>query len=293
MTVRRLLPQVQKRMVGPFTFFDHMGPLEAQSGQNIDVRPHPHIGLSTLTYLFDGRIVHRDSLGSHAVIVPGEVNWMTAGRGISHSERSHADDRGRVRRLHGLQFWIALPDELEECEPSFQHYASADVPFRETDNLKIVLAAGEGFGLKSNVKVSSPLILAHCEAGNAAGELEVHLPGFEFAVYVASGGVEADEQKIGGYQLAYFSADSRVRLKFQPKSVFMIFGGPPFPTARHIWWNLVSSSKGEDRGRETPLDGRKIPDGSRRDGVHSRAGMIVSRLHASKMIELDARIEQR
>jgi redox-sensitive bicupin YhaK (pirin superfamily) len=243
MTVRRLLPQAAKRMVGPFTFFDHMGPLETAPGANTDVRPHPHIGLSTLTYLFDGRIVHRDSLGSHAVIVPGEVNWMTAGRGISHSERAHEDDRGKPRRLHGLQFWIALPDELEDCEPDFQHYGSNDVPARETANLKVVMAAGEGFGLKSNVRTSSPLILAHFESKAIGGEVDIDLPGVEYGVYVVSGGVSAGSQKIAPFQLGFFPAGSRIKARFEPKTVFMVFGGPPFPSPRHIWWNLVSSSK--------------------------------------------------
>lgn len=242
MMVRRLLPQVDRRMIGPFAFFDHMGPFTAEPGQNTDVRPHPHIGLSTLTYLFDGRMVHRDSLGSVATILPGEVNWMTAGRGISHSERAHDEDRDKSRLLHGLQFWIALPDETEDCEPNFQHYGHKDVPSRTDKNMTLTMAAGEGFDLRSNVQTSSPLILATVK-GRHAGVISIDFPEFEVGIYVVEGSVACGDQKVNAHQLFFLPKGTKAVTRFSSDVIFMIFGGVPFATPRHIWWNLVSSSK--------------------------------------------------
>ena len=178
MTVMRLLPQAKKRMIGPFAFFDHMGPVDIKAGQNIDVRPHPHIGLSTLTYLLEGRMVHRDSLGTEVTIVPGDVNWMTAGRGISHSERAHKDDKNIGHRLQGLQLWVALTDEQEDVAPSFAHYDSSQIPRLETSAYQLSVVAGEAFGLKSAVKTSSPLILAAVKAKSAGGFIDIDFKEF-------------------------------------------------------------------------------------------------------------------
>ncbi len=161
MIIHRILPDKKKRMVGPFCFLDHMGPIVITANQNTDVRPHPHIGLSTLTYLFEGNLVHRDSVGSVATIAPGEVNWMTAGRGISHSERTPDQDKTRERALHGLQFWVALPDGQEDIAPSFCHYTKDQIPVHENELRKITLIAGEAFELKSPVKTSSPLVFTN------------------------------------------------------------------------------------------------------------------------------------
>ncbi len=243
MLIRRLLPQAPKRMVGPFTFFDHMGPIVAKPGQNMDVRPHPHIGLSTLTYLFEGRMVHRDSLGTTATIVPGEVNWMTAGKGISHSERAHDEDRGRERKMHGLQFWVALPDETEDCEPTFQHYPKSDIPSIDNESYRLTLAAGTGFGLESKVKTSSPLVLAHFSSKNSDGLLKVEFPKFEIGIYLVSGKISADGEELEPFQMAIYPPGSSIDIKFKPQSVFIVLGGEPFKSPRHIWWNLVSSSR--------------------------------------------------
>jgi hypothetical protein len=242
MMVRRVLPFAKKRMVGPFTFFDHMGPFQTRPGQDTDVRPHPHIGLSTLTYLFEGRIVHRDSLGTKAIIQPGEVNWMTAGSGISHSERSHEDDRGKVRTLHGLQFWVALPDGKEEVDPSFQHYEYAEIPRKKSDSIEISVVAGEAFGLKSPVLTSSPLFLADIKVRKDQ-EISLDLPDFEIAVYVIEGRVLAGSQSIDQYQMGVWEPKTMPVVKATEGSRFILLGGEAFTTPRHIWWNLVSSSR--------------------------------------------------
>ena len=155
--VTRLLPQVQRRSIGPFVFFDYFGPVTFAPGKGIDVRPHPHIGLATITYLFDGSQMHRDTVGSVQEIKPGDVNWMTAGRGIAHSERTGDDVRAAGHRMHGIQSWIGLPQADEEAPPSFQHFARADLPEREEKGVTLRLIAGEAFGLKSPVKTFSPI----------------------------------------------------------------------------------------------------------------------------------------
>lgn len=241
LVIHRVLPQIGRKSVGPFVFFDHMGPVEAKPGQNTDVRPHPHIGLSTLTYLFEGRIVHRDSAGGQAVIVPGEVNWMTAGKGISHSERTHPDDKNISRRMHGLQFWIALPKDQEDCEPSFQHYSDRDIPSRNLENVNVKLIAGEGFGLSSKVRTSSPLMLAHFQT-EAAGEIEIPKKNFELGVYVISGKLMGGSLEIGPRQLLILN-EERERLHFEKATSFILLGGAPLESPRIVWWNLVSSSR--------------------------------------------------
>lgn len=240
--VRRLIPQVQRRMVGPFVFFDHMGPILEKAGQNTDVRPHPHIGLSTLTYLFEGRVIHRDSVGSISEINPGDVNWMTAGSGISHSERSHPEDKNKDRTAHGLQFWVALPDGLEEIEPSFQHYNQSLIPKKNVDGIEITLIAGSGFGLESPVKTTSSLILASIKT-HKDSILNLNFSDFDLAVYVIKGEIQAGSEQILPYQALILEKPRDFKLKITQSTKFIVFGGLPFVTKRHVWWNLVSSSK--------------------------------------------------
>jgi redox-sensitive bicupin YhaK (pirin superfamily) len=240
--VRRLLPQRAKRMVGPFAFLDHMGPVTAAPEQNTDVRPHPHIGLSTLTYLFEGRIHHRDSLGSSQLIEPGEVNWMTAGRGISHSERTPESLRGKTRPLHGLQFWVALPDGKEEIDPAFFHYSGKDIPLVEDDQKRIHLVCGEAFGVKSPVATTSPMVFASIESKRHHG-LELGSQKFEFAVYVVEGECEIDGVQFPATSMLHFDQGESGLLHFKEGSRFVLIGGEPFATKRHVWWNLVSSSR--------------------------------------------------
>lgn len=242
MFVQRILPDRRKRMVGPFCFLDHMGPITIAPKQNVDVRPHPHIGLSTLTFLFEGRMVHRDSLGKTATIEPGEVNWMTAGKGISHSERAPDDERGKSRKLHGLQFWVALPDGMEEVEPSFQHYENSQIPTHENDDRKITLVAGEGFGLKSSVKTSSPLVFATIRAKRNF-HLDFAHPNFELAIYVVEGNVKISNEILLKNQMLVVEQGTELNIDASENSLFVLIGGEPFATPRHIWWNLVSSSK--------------------------------------------------
>lgn len=248
--VHRILPQHSKRSVGPFIFLDHMGPVAAGPEQNIDVRPHPHIGLSTLTYLFEGTINHRDSLGNFQPIAPGEVNWMTAGRAISHSERMPVPPGGGVRRLHGLQFWVALPENEEEMEPAFTHYARAAVPSVDNSDHTLVLVAGEGFGLRSPVVTRPQLLFAAVES-KRRHEIQLHARGFELGVYVVSGTIEvsgevsgeAAGKKASAHELFCFDVDQKTTISAEPGARFVVIGGEPLKTRRHMWWNLVSTSR--------------------------------------------------
>jgi redox-sensitive bicupin YhaK (pirin superfamily) len=248
--VGRVLPFAQKRMVGPFIFLDHMGPADFKAGQGIDVRPHPHIGLSTVTYLFEGELIHRDNLGSHQSIRAGEVNWMTAGKGIVHSERTHPLRREIGAALHGMQAWVALPEEHEDAEPGFEHYAGRDLPAYEGDGLYARLIAGEAYGAKSNVRTSSPLFYVHWEM--AAGVKSAAPKGYaERAAYVAKGSVEIDGQKLAAGQMAVVNrgADA-VITSLEPSTVMLLGGDAVGP--RHIWWNFVHSNR--DRIEQAKAD---------------------------------------
>ena len=260
--VGRVLPFHARRMVGPFTFLDHMGPAEFAPGfpKSADVRPHPHIGLSTLTYLFQGEITHRDSVGSLAEIKPGEVNWMTAGSGITHSERFETLRR-QGGRMDGMQAWIALPHEHEETAPSFTHFeGKVDLPSYEEGGLKARLIAGEAFGAKASVPVFSPLFYVHweMEPGTVAA-----LPAeySERAADVADGRVEVDGRELSALQMAVFAPGETVVFKALERSTVMLLGGEPVGP-RFMEWNFVSSSK--DRIEQAKTDwkaGRmKLPD---------------------------------
>ena len=238
--VARVLPFPTHRSVGPFVFFDHMGPAQFAPGHGIDVRPHPHIGLSTLTYLLGGEILHRDSLGVKQAIRPGEVNWMTAGRGIVHSERTDPSLRASGSVLHGLQAWIALPEEEEKCAPAFEHYeGDTDLPGYTSGGLSARLVAGEAYGAKAGVNVRSPLFYIHweLEPGVKAG-----LPtGYsERAIYVVEGEVEVDGRTLGAGSMAVFAREGRPVIQAARRSVVMALGGEPLGQ-RYLWWNLVSS----------------------------------------------------
>ena len=259
--VGRVLPSAQRRMVGPFVFFDHMGPTHFGPGipRSVDVRPHPHIGLSTVTYLFDGEIMHRDSVASEQAVLPGEVNWMTAGRGITHSERF---ERARAEggNLHGIQAWVALPKDQEETAPAFHHHAATELPTYEEGGLWARLIAGEAYGSRAPVKTSSPLFYAHwrLDAG-ARGQIPAEYP--ERAAYIASGSIEVEGRRFGVGQMLMFAPGQPVLVLARENAVVMLLGGEPVGE-RFVEWNFVSSSK--DRIEQAKADWRagrmKLPD---------------------------------
>ena len=235
--VGRILPFAQRRMVGPFVFLDHMGPADFAPGEGIDVRPHPHIGLSTVTYLFEGELLHHDSLGTVQPIVPGEVNWMTAGRGIVHSERTRADIRAQGTRMDGIQAWVALPAEAEDRLPAFTHIDAGALPRLDAGGVTGTLIAGTLDGLCAGV-ATSPLFYAHLEmAPGARFVLSDEHP--ERAVYVAQGAITVEEQTFAAGQMVVFGSGVAVFESRGPARV-MILGGEPLGL-RHIWWNFVSS----------------------------------------------------
>lgn len=258
--VGRVLPFAKRRMVGPFIFFDHMGPVDIAPGvdRSLDIRPHPHIGLSTVTYLYSGEVMHRDSLGYEQVIRPHEVNWMTAGRGITHSERF---EHGRLHgdRLHGIQAWVALPVEQEEVAPSFSHHAGQDLPQWIDSGVVGQLIAGSAYGLTAGAQIHSPLFYAHLDMAPGA---TAEIPGgyAERAIYIATGAVELDGTRFeSGRMLVLSSAVSRVRAC--EHTTLMVLGGEPIGE-RFMHWNFVSSS--QDRLAQAAADwkaGRmKLPD---------------------------------
>jgi redox-sensitive bicupin YhaK (pirin superfamily) len=266
--VGRVLPRAQRRMIGPFVFFDHMGPIDLPKGlpANVDVRPHPHIGLSTVTYLFEGEIMHRDSLDSEQAIKPGEVNWMTAGRGITHSERFEKA-RAEGDRIHGIQSWVALPAELEETDPAFFHYAGADLPTYQGNGLSARLIAGEAFGAKAKVKTHSPMFYVHWEL-RAGAKAELPAEYLERAAYVVTGDVEIDGRRISGGQMAVFASGQPILFAALTPATVMLLGGEPLGP-RFIEWNFVSSRK--ERIEQAKADWRagrmKLPDGDNREFI--------------------------
>jgi hypothetical protein len=241
--VRRALPAKERQMVGPFIFFDQMGPGEFLAGRGLDVRPHPHIGLSTVTYLFDGEILHRDSLGSHQPIVPGDVNWMTAGRGITHSERTDQVLRARSNRLFGIQSWVALPKDAEETAPGFVHHPAASLPLVEDGGVRLRLVAGAGWGLAAPVAVSSPLFYADAvlAPGSALPLPEEHE---ERAAYVLDGEIEVAGDRFEPGRMLVFRAGDRIALRAGARGArVLLLGGAAMDGPRHLFWNFVSSSR--------------------------------------------------
>lgn len=235
--VQRLLPFRARRMVGPFVFADLIGPDRLAPGQRISIDAHPHIGLATVTYLFDGRMIHRDSTGAVQSIVPGDVNWMTAGGGVSHTERSHPDDEREARVVHGLQTWVALPFGLENGPASFQHLDGNDVPETVIDGARVRMAAGSAFGLESPIAVASPLVLAEIDLGNAA-EIELPADHPERAVLAIDGPVALDDVPLDGQHLAVIAPGAIPMLSGSGRVV--VLGGDPVGQ-RHIRWNFVHS----------------------------------------------------
>ena len=237
-SVRRILPHREQRMVGPWIFFDHMGPAEFEAGHGIDVRPHPHINLATVTYLFEGEILHRDSLGNTQPIRPGAINLMVAGRGIVHSERERAEVRNTLHRLDGLQLWLALPESDEETEPGFHHHDAAQIPEVTGDGVEIRVMMGEAFGLRSPVKTFAETL--YLEASMQAGQ-QLTLPrSEELAFYVAEGEVNVDNTTVTKGCMAVLSTDAVASLTACHNSRLAVIGGQHLGH-RHIEWNFVSS----------------------------------------------------
>ncbi len=249
--VRRALPSAKRRMVGPFIFFDHMGPVQFAPGEGIDVRPHPHIGLATLTYLVAGSILHRDTLGSAAVIEPGAVNWMTAGRGIAHSERTDPATRAVGAAMQGIQSWVALPRASEETAPEFHHHDLGSLPLIEDAGLTVRLIAGAAFGLTSPVHTFSPMF--YCDAKLSDGAT-MRLPDDppERGVYLLEGAVEIAGETFSAGRLLVFRPADRIHLRARGAARLLALGGEPMDGPRHIWWNFVSSSK--DRIEQAKAD---------------------------------------
>jgi len=241
--VRRALPSAQRQMVGPFIFFDQMGPAGFAAGEGIDVRPHPHIGLATVTYLFEGEIMHRDSLGSAQAIKPGDVNWMTAGKGIVHSERTAPEWKAQAgRRLSGIQSWVALPKAAEEAPPEFFHHGAAALPAIEAEGKRVRIIAGSLFGQTSPVRTFSGMFYADVEL--AAGA-KVPLPAEheERGIYIAGGAIEIAGERFEAGRMLVFRPGDAIAVTALTPSRLLFLGGEPMDGPRHIWWNFVSSSR--------------------------------------------------
>ncbi|SDC98046.1 hypothetical protein SAMN05444678_107187 [Sphingomonas sp. YR710] len=264
--VRRALPSIHRRMVGPFIFFDQMGPTAFHGGDGLDVRPHPHIGLATITYLLEGEILHRDSVGSVQAIRPGEVNWMTAGSGIVHSERTSPDVRASGGPLFGLQTWVALPVADEETAPSFVHHKAHEIPKTEGDGAALSLIIGSLDGLKSPVKTFSDTVYADIALADGA-RYQLRVEHVERAIYVVTGEVEVVDQN-GGFaagEFVIFKPGAEIVLRAKGGARLMLVGGEPLPEKRNIYWNFVSSSA--ERIAQAKDDWRhqrfaKVPDES-------------------------------
>jgi hypothetical protein len=240
--VRRALPSARSRMVGPFIFFDHFGPAEFRAGNGLDVRPHPHIGLATVTYLFDGEIVHRDSLGTAVAIRPGEVNWMTAGRGIVHSERTGADKRVTGSPIHGLQMWVALPAAKEEMDAGFAHHETAEFPLVADNGKSVRVVVGSLYGAASPVPTLHETVFADVQLA-AGGTLPIDADHEERALYLIDGEIDIAGDTFAPGQLLVFKPGDKLSVTAAKPAHFVIVGGAPMDGPRHIWWNFVSSRK--------------------------------------------------
>jgi redox-sensitive bicupin YhaK (pirin superfamily) len=240
--VRRFLPSRACPSVGPFVFFDHAGPTDLAPGHGLDVPPHPHIGLATVTYLFEGAIVHRDSLGSHQAIRTGDINWMTAGRGIVHSERTGPELRSAGSRLNALQIWVALPLAHEETEPEFHHHPGVTLPSFTVDTARIRVLAGSAYGHTSPIHTFTPMFFLDVSlpAGSSLPVLQEYP---ERAVYVIEGTVECGTELAAPGRMLVFTPEAGVALRASSNCRLVLFGGAPLDGKRHIWWNFVSSSK--------------------------------------------------
>jgi redox-sensitive bicupin YhaK (pirin superfamily) len=281
--VRRVLPSAKRRMVGPFIFLDQMGPEVLRAGRGLDVAPHPHIGLATVTYLFEGELLHRDGLGTVRLIRPGEVNWMTAGRGIAHSERTPTEARRVGSGLFGVQSWVALPLREEESEPDFAHHEAEELPVVEGEGKRVRLIAGSLYGARSPVRTTSEMFYADASLGPDA-VIEVPAEQEERAAYVVEGTVELHpgrEVYVAG-QLVIFKPGAQVLLKgaAAKPARLMLLGGEPLEGPRHIWWNFVSSSP--ERIEQAKLDWREgrfapVPEETERIPLPASSGPVVAR----------------
>ncbi|ASD64342.1 pirin family protein [Bdellovibrio bacteriovorus] len=240
--VHRLIPYSKKRMVGPFIFFDYFPATDFAAGDGLNVRPHPHIGLSTLSYLLEGKVLHHDSLGHKQVLTPGDVNWMTAGKGISHSEKLPEDVIGKAHRLHLLQFWVALPLNEEDREPSFKHHPESSIPRFKVDDADVMLIAGEALGRKSPVDVYSPLFFMDVKLSK--GKTFHYDPGTqELAFYIIKGSLDIDGKIIPPDDFVVLEPGSSLKVTATEDTQVIVLGGEPFPEPRYIYWNYVSSSQ--------------------------------------------------
>ena len=255
-TVRRVLPAAANRMVGPFIFLDHMGPAVMERGAGIDVRPHPHIALATVTYLFEGELIHRDTLGSEIAIHPGDVNWMLAGQGIAHSERSSPEERARGVRIHGIQSWVALPTAHEEDAPAFAHHAASTLPRIKREGVELTVIAGTAYGAESPVGVLSPTLYVEARLEDGA-RLTVDEGHPQRAVHVVDGTARIGEQRIAPGVMAVLRPVAEVTVEAEGASRLMLLGGGPLDGDRHIWWNFVSSSRERiERAKDDWRNGR-------------------------------------
>ena len=258
--VGRLIPFRKKRMIGPFIFIDHMGPTKLGPEKYMDVDQHPHMGLSTLTFMLEGEIDHEDSLGTHQRIKPGSVNWMTAGKGVTHTERTPRDLRnGNTFTAHGYQIWVALPKALEDMQPQFHHIDGKDIPMWTDGSTAFKLVAGEGYGKKSPVPVHSNLFMVEVMAeeeytlnvnGNLKGEI---------GICIVEGGIEACGETIGEGNILVSKVEDTCNIKLKPKTHLLLFGGEPFPEERYIYWNFVSSSKEKLEAAKTAWGNKTFP----------------------------------
>ena len=258
--VGRLLPFRRKRMIGPFIFVDHMGPVNLGPEKYLDVGQHPHIGLSTLTYLLEGEIIHKDGLGTEQRIRPGAVNWMTAGKGVTHTERSPEDMRhGKTYTLHGYQIWVALPRELEQMEPEFHHLAAEELPKWQEGKAEFTLIAGKGFGRQSPLPVHSELFMLEIKALESSQmELHKHLFG-EIGIIVVQGKLYACEQEIEAGNILYAKASDKCNIRLESGSHLLVFGGEPFPEPRNIYWNFVHSEQNRIEDAKKNWTAKRFP----------------------------------
>lgn len=258
LSVRRVLPARARRTVGPFLYLDEMGPLELAPGRGLDVPPHPHIGLATVTYLFEGEFEHRDSLGTLQVIRPGEINWMTAGRGIVHSERTGPQARRSGSRMHGLQIWVALPRAHEESAPAFQHVATDALPVLERDGARLRVLAGSAFGASSPVRTLSPLVYVDVRLA-AGAELELPRDVPERAIYLVSGELACSAERAVAGRMLVLARGAPVRLRAVADARLVLLGGAPLDGERHIDWNFVSSSRERIERARADWKARRFP----------------------------------
>jgi redox-sensitive bicupin YhaK (pirin superfamily) len=240
--VNRILPNAARRTVGPFVFFDYFGPVEFAPGNGIDVRPHPHVGLATVTYLFEGSQVHRDTLGTAQEIHPGDVNWMTAGRGIAHSERTGPEARARGHRVHGIQSWIGLPTKDEEVAPSFQNVRSRDLPSSIQNGVILKIVTGHAFGLSSPVRVFSDIFYVDAQLEDGAS-LEMTAEHEERAAFVVGGSAVVNGTAYGDGTMLVLDPKEKAKITAKGATHVMLLGGAALDGPRHLWWNFVSSSK--------------------------------------------------